>query len=118
MRVHSKLYGPGQVPLKVIGKFEASLGYKGKHIREDLYVIEGSMRQPLLGKQAIEALNLIKWVGSLDLDSIEKMYPELFGEIGVWKNDVYKITLNESVRLRAISAGTDQVRKIRSNLQD
>lgn len=101
--IKDKLFGPGRNPLQIRGKFRASLAYKSKRTEQDIYVICGE-QEPLLGKHAIDALKLIKWIGLVDLKDLEKGYPSLFGDIGAVKGECYKIEIDDGVRPFAINA--------------
>ena len=63
------LYGPGQHPLKLLGTFTGTIQKDNKTTEEEVFIIQGA-RQALLGRPAIQALNLVsiiitktKWTG-------------------------------------------------------
>lgn len=64
------LYGPGGTPLKVKGKFMATLSKNNKIIEEEVYVVDG-LRTPLLSGLAAIALQLVARLDNLSLDSKE-----------------------------------------------
>ena len=80
----TNLTGAGSQPLQVCGKFEADLQYKARSSRQ--------LSKALLGKPALESLNLITRIDSVDKDSCRAKYPELFTGLGSLKGE-YKIKL-------------------------
>ena len=54
-----KLFGPGGTKLEVVGVFRATIENSEKKSEQDLFVVRG-LKKPLLGKPAIEALDLIQ----------------------------------------------------------
>ena len=87
----AKLTGGGSQPLAVQGKFEANLQYKARSSKQTVYVVS-ILSKPLLGKPAIESLNLISRVDIVDKDSCKANYPELFTGLGLMTGE-YKIRL-------------------------
>ena len=87
----AKLTGASSQPLAVQGKFEANLQHKAKSSKQTVYVVS-SLSKPLLGKPAIESLNLISRVDIVDKDSCKANYPELFTGLGLMTGE-YKIRL-------------------------
>lgn len=87
----AKLTGAGSQPLAVQGKFEANLQYKARSSKQTVYVVS-TLSKPLLGKLAIESLNLISRVDIVDKDSCKANYPELFTGLGLMTGE-YKIRL-------------------------
>ena len=87
----TNLTGAGSQPLQVCGKFEANLQYKARSSRQTVYVVS-TLSKALLGKPAIESLNLITRVDSVDKDSCKAKYPELFTGLGSLEGE-YKIKL-------------------------
>ena len=94
-----KLYGPGLKKLEVKGKFRGSLSLNRKVIHQDVYVVK-DLRIPLLGRPAIEALNLLSRVQvdrvddiGTPLPNIPEMFPKLFTGLGKIEGD-YQIKLN------------------------
>ena len=77
----SSLTGAGSQPLQVCGKFEANLQYKARSSKQTVYVVS-ALSKALLGKPAIESLNLVTRVDSVDKDSCKAKYPELFTGLG------------------------------------
>lgn len=59
------LSGPSQMPLEVLGKFQALLRHDDRETKEDVFVIKG-LRQPLVGRPAITSLNLLVKVESVN----------------------------------------------------
>lgn len=60
-RPDGELTGPGGHPLEVLGTFMASLSWKDKCVKQELYVVR-SQTVPLLGFPAIQALGVVKFV--------------------------------------------------------
>ena len=77
----SSLTGAGSQPLQVCGKFEANLQYKARSSKQTVYIVS-ALSKALLGKPAIESLNLVIRVDSVDKDSCKAKYPELFIGLG------------------------------------
>ncbi|KAJ8403171.1 hypothetical protein AAFF_G00353880 [Aldrovandia affinis] len=78
------LKGPGRVPLKVKGKFTATLSKRNKTTKEDIYVVEG-LSTPLLSRPAATALQLVARLEDVSLDSketIKQEFPKLFSGLG------------------------------------
>lgn len=73
----ASLTGAGCQPLQVCGKFEANVQYKARNSKQTVYVVS-ALSKALLGKAAIESLNLVTRVDSVDKDSCKAKYPELF----------------------------------------
>ena len=110
-KTDKKLIGPGGSKLDVVGVFRATVENKSqtKKTEQDLYVIKG-LKKPLLGKPAIEALNIIQ-INSLQEEKVTKQtdkqtdseikpktdYPTLFEQkIGTFSS--YKIELKEDAK--------------------
>ena len=55
-KTNKKLFGPGNKPIEVMGKFKANLKRGSKETEQDIYVVR-DLKEPLLGKKAIEELN-------------------------------------------------------------
>ena len=95
-----KLFGPSQAKLCVTGVVTGNLMTgNGKQTRQDIYVV-ANLKEPLLEKPAIEGLNLIQKVASIQSDSsyngieaeAKANHPRLFKGLGELK-DEFKITL-------------------------
>ena len=103
-KTEKKLFGPGGAKIDVVGVFKATIeNSQSKKTDQDLYVVKG-LKKPLLGKPAIEALDIIqinslqsetKTVTKTDRDTDSKIdpktdYPSLFEQkIGTFSS--YKI---------------------------
>ncbi|CAM1322183.1 Uncharacterised protein r2_g3063 [Pycnogonum litorale] len=89
------LLGPGKTPIKVLGTVTATLQTKVTTTKQNLYVVE-DLTEALLGKEAIEALNLIKRVNNITATSkgIHERFPRLFKGLGKLKYR-YKIRLKD-----------------------
>ncbi len=68
-----ELYGPNQLKLLVKGKFKATLKTAtSNETVQDTYIVE-NLKEPLLGRPAIDALDLIQKVETIESDvEIEK----------------------------------------------
>ena len=95
-----KLFGPSQAKLSVTGVVTGNLMTENaKQTQQDIYVI-ANLKEPLLGKPAIEALNLIQKVASIQSDlsyngieaEAKANHPRLFKGLGELKGE-FKITL-------------------------
>ena len=84
-----KLYGPGHNLLQVEGKFKSVMEYNDSKINETIYVVK-NLEMPLLGRDAITKLNIIKSVFNVESNknplTLEKKlkdeYRELFTGLG------------------------------------
>ena len=100
-----RLFGAGRVKLDVLGKCQVKLGNKsGDEVTQDVYVLP-YLTKPLLGKKAIEALNIIERVNEVQTTSndtnIKGQYSSLFTGLGKLQK-VYKIELHSDHRPFAI----------------
>lgn len=103
-KTNKVLMGPGRSPLKVKGKFTATLRRKDKHIMENIYVVEG-LNIPLLSRQAATALQLVARLDTATLDSketVKKEFPELFSGLGSMKGE-YNIVLKPGAQPFSVS---------------
>ena len=100
------LLGPGKRELVVKGMISYELSKNAKTTRQDLYIVQG-LNEPLLGKPAIEALQLIVRVENVtepDLytkERVEQKFPSLFKGLGELKGE-FKITLKPDAKPFAI----------------
>ena len=97
-----KLFGPGQSKINVLGRVCATMAVGEVSSDQDLYVVV-DLKEPLLGRPAIEALKFIERVNAVDNDQYRKEFPELFTGLGRMKND-YTIRLQENAPPFAITA--------------
>ena len=67
--------GAGSQPLQVCGKFEANLQYKARSSKQTVYIVS-ALSKALLEKPAIESLNLVTRVDSVDKDSCKATYKQ------------------------------------------
>ena len=101
-KTDKKLFGPGQNKINVIGSVHATLAVGETSSEQELYVVS-NLKEPLLGRPAIEALKLIERINSVDKENKYKQeFPELFVGLGRMKN-VYTIRLQENAQPFAIS---------------
>ena len=63
-----ELFGPGRTKLNVAGQFTGTLTWKDAAVQDEIYVVK-SLKVPLLGRPAIEALKLVARLDTLDTDA-------------------------------------------------
>jgi hypothetical protein len=102
-----KLFGPNQSQLKVVGTFKATLKFGDVTSTQELYVVRG-LREPLLGKPAIQALRILQFVqsigeGTYKETELRQAHPKLFSGLGRMK-EVYKIRQTANTVPYAVSA--------------
>ncbi|XP_033730104.1 uncharacterized protein K02A2.6-like [Pecten maximus] len=101
------LQGPGKNRLRVLGKFMSTLTTeKGVQATTEVYVIK-TLNRALLGRPAIEKLNLVKTVADIHQQSVQieekkKQFPKLFSGLGKFHGE-YKIELREDAKPYAIT---------------
>lgn len=97
------LKGAGDIPLKVLGYFNANISYKKKKIREKLYVIPGQQHALLSGNACLK-LGLVARLHTLSKEvDFKAEFPSLFKGLGKL-TDSYKISLRPDARPQAIYA--------------
>ena len=102
------MYGPGNVPLKVMGSFTAKLETNASSVVERIYVVKG-LDRCLLGRPAITKLDLLEFkhpnasLGEvITIETVKSKYPNLFRDLGEM-GGVYHVTLNEGAKPYALS---------------
>ena len=75
------LFGPGQKQLQVLGKLKCELKSKSAKSNEELYVVKG-LRNSLLGRPAIQSLELLSKSDVKNVDTVQEQYSELFSGLG------------------------------------
>ena len=105
-----RLYGPGNVPLKVMGSFTAKLQTNASSAVERIYVVKG-LDRCLLGRPAITKLDLLEFkhrnatcsLGKvITLETVKSKSPNLFRELGEMSGE-YHVTLKEGAKPYALS---------------
>ncbi|XP_048236436.1 uncharacterized protein LOC125371759 [Haliotis rufescens] len=98
-----RLYGPANSSLYVVGKFRAKLKtvYGDVVTEQNIYVARGLTRS-LLGRPAIQALNLVSRIDSVVGDKWKDMFPKLFTGLGKMEGE-YTIKLKEDAKPFSIS---------------
>ena len=103
-----RLYGPGNVPLKVMGSFTAKLETNASSAVERIYVVKG-LDRCLLGRPAITKLDLLEFKHRnaslsevITLETVKSKYPNLFRELGEMSGE-YHVTLKEGAKPYALS---------------
>lgn len=103
------LFGPNNTRMDVLGDFDAMLSYKNQSSIQRIYVVR-NLQQPLLGRPAINALQIIKCINETimqaDLSSDIRPYtdfPKLWSGLGIIPGE-YKITLDKKHIPYAITA--------------
>ena len=97
--------GPDQNILPVAGQFTANLKSGTNTCNQTVYVVP-DLHIPLLGRPAIEALGLVKRVGSVEDDKIfdpQKSFPALFRSLGKLQRP-YHIQLKDGAKPLALTA--------------
>ncbi|XP_037518504.1 uncharacterized protein K02A2.6-like [Rhipicephalus sanguineus] len=89
-KVDTVLTGPGGQPLRVLGSYTAQLRWRGKTSLQRLFVIE-SLSVPLLGLPAIQALDVVKFLGGVQAPEAS-LQADLFRGLGTLKEE-YRIRL-------------------------
>ncbi|KAK3545349.1 hypothetical protein QTP70_004071 [Hemibagrus guttatus] len=93
-KTRKTLMRPERHVLDVKGVFSASISKNDKNIEEDIYVVK-NLFTPLLGRHAIEKLNLITRLDNITDCPWQVKYPELFTGLGELKEE-YSIKLQPS----------------------
>ncbi len=97
-----RLFGPNKSQLDVAGVFSADLRKGDKSSVQEVYVVPG-LTQPLLGRPAIEALELLVRADSITVEDVKKQYPKLFDGLGTFEGE-YDIVLKEDAKPVALYA--------------
>ena len=102
------LFGAGHAEIKVKGKFSTDLKLATeKSTEQEIYVLE-RLREPLLGRPAIQALQIFQRISALDVMSpkisnvFKKNFTELFTGLGRVCSK-YRIQLKDDVRPYSIA---------------
>ena len=93
------LRGPSNHKLPVKGEFKGTLRRGELEVEQQLYVVD-NLRRQLLGCPAIEALNLVARIESINdemTDKVAKTFPGLFDGLGKLEGD-YTIQLREGAK--------------------
>ena len=77
-----RLCGPDKKPLDVLGEQPVTLSYKGKSCSQPVYVVK-ELQQNLLGLPAIQALNLLTQVDTLQKTPVLQQFPVSFTGLGL-----------------------------------
>ena len=92
----------------MLGKFKANLKRGSKETNQDIYVVK-DLKEPLLGKKAIEQLDLIKRINMVETketsiesgedcgSKMKRKYPNLFKGLGKLEKE-YKITMKKDAK--------------------
>ena len=91
------LRGPNNTEINAKGYLEALITYKGKTIKEDIFILEKQMTGLLSRKASIE-LDIVKLVDALDC----QLDPKLFDGLGSI-NRKYKIEIKEGIKPYSIN---------------
>jgi len=98
---NKQLNGPSRETLDVCGQFQGQLQRSSVSTTQEIHVIHG-LHTPLLGKPAIEALQLLTFLNGIKLDDIISKFPTLFTGLGRLR-DSYKIKLKDGANPYALS---------------
>ena len=106
------LCGPGHYTLPVTGKFMAKLRNGSHESDETIYVVK-NLRRPLLGRPAIESLDLLKRINTIKSTNVDVKleFPQLFTGLGRLQGH-YHICLKDGAKpysLNSTSSGSPSV---------
>ena len=103
-KTDKQLYGPGGSKIEVLGVHKATIESKNNKTVQDLYVVKG-LKKPLLGKPAIQALNILQRINTVSSSKVEPKteYPELFQGLGRIDN-AYTVRLKEDAKPFSIAS--------------
>ena len=87
------LAGPDKQALSVCGQFTATCTYGEKKIQEDFFVVK-DLQTALVGRPAIEALDLVSRVNSVQPPNVLKKFPQIFQGLGKMEGE-YHIKLRD-----------------------
>ena len=90
-----KLFGTDQKGLCVMGEIREKLTLGETCVTEDIYVVKG-LKEPLLGRPAIEKLNLFARINDIQ-SPFKKKYPQLFHGLGELEGE-YEIQLTPNAQ--------------------
>ena len=97
------LSGAGQQTLSVCGRFMGTLTHKTNAIKDEIFVVQ-KLQKALLGKPAIEALNLVAGENTINKgEQIANKYPALFTGLSSLEGE-YHIKLKEDATPFALTA--------------
>uniref|UniRef100_A0A1A7X3E1 Gypsy retrotransposon integrase-like protein 1 n=1 Tax=Iconisemion striatum TaxID=60296 RepID=A0A1A7X3E1_9TELE len=85
------LFGPGGIPLEVLGMCEETLCKGDQEIQENIYVVN-DLHVALLSRPASVKLNLVCRTDSVDLNVLNEQYPKLCQGLGLMQQP-YSIKL-------------------------
>ncbi|KAK3107078.1 hypothetical protein FSP39_006562 [Pinctada imbricata] len=97
------LYGPTNKNLIVAKMIKVAVQYNDKTSDQEIYVVK-NLKTALLGRPAIEALNLLMRVENVNTGTdVKKEHPKLFDGLGK-TNWEYKISLKDNAKPYALSS--------------
>ena len=100
-----KLYAADQTELRVVGTIRKDISLGDTCVTEDIYVVKG-LKEPLLGRPAIEKLNLIARINGIQGQCFEEQIkakcPQLFHGLGELDGE-YEIQLKPNAKTFAIT---------------
>ena len=100
------LYGPNSCKLDVVGMAKMPVSTDAHACVQKIYIIT-DLQQPLLGRPAIEALQLLKRPTPLKTAAVAEIrnvasataaFPSLFESLGEFKGEPYRISLSEDAK--------------------
>ena len=95
------LSGSSQYKLKICGQFTGTIKYGTNEVKEKIFVIK-KLQRSLLGRPAIESLNLIARINAVQEAKFVVLYPDIFKGLGTMTGE-YHISLCEGARPFALS---------------
>ena len=97
-----KLRGPDSHLIQAQGTFVATMQLDKQETKEEVFVVK-DLAKPLLGRPAIEALNLMQRIASIEQSlNPKQQFPSLFQGLGKLEGD-YMIRLQDNAEPYAIS---------------
>lgn len=119
-KTSAKLYGPNRAELKVKGVVDATLAYKNNICKQKIFVVD-DLHQPLLGRKAIQELQIIQIVNKVASNSKDVQpyteFPKLWEGLGTVSHE-YKITLDDQNTPYAITAPRNVPIALKKKIED
>ena len=100
IKAEPRLFSADRRELRVLGISIINIVYNGKECSQEFYVVK-DIHESLLGRPAIEALELICWQRQIKTDVVGR-HPELFKGIGLIKKE-FSIKLKGKVNPYSVS---------------
>ena len=95
------LYGPAETTLPVRGYFMGTIQRGDKTAQQEIIVVTGT-HQTLLGRPAVEALNVVERVKDVEAKYFKTKFPKLFKVLGKLHGPEYIIMLKPDAKPHAL----------------